>query len=264
MQSGNTILAWQDMWDNQILSVNLPHLFSFVKDKFITLEKMAQTQDLYQLLYTPISEEANQELSQLQGYLNNLILTQEKDKWCYIWGNDFFSSVQIYKRMIGHTQIHQTYGWLWKSTCRQHHKVFFWLLLKDRLTTRDILGRKNMDLPTYNCPFCDQRETISHLFIHCYKAKICWASIGLTTNDQLNPFENLVQLKADISKPFFMEIIVIMCWVIWTIRNKKIFNNEDTMPHRCKILFQEEFAMVIHRAKASYHPEITQWLQQLN
>jgi hypothetical protein len=33
-------------------------------------------------------------------------------------------------------------------------KVFFWLLLKDRLNTCNLLLRKNKILPSYNCVLC--------------------------------------------------------------------------------------------------------------
>lgn len=34
------------------------------------------------------------------------------------------------------------------------HKILFWLLLKDRLNTRDILERRNVDLDDNSCVFC--------------------------------------------------------------------------------------------------------------
>jgi hypothetical protein len=38
------------------------------------------------------------------------------------------------------------------------HKVFFWLLLKDRLSTRDLLQRQHLVLGSYTCDLCIRRK----------------------------------------------------------------------------------------------------------
>jgi hypothetical protein len=62
------------------------------------------------------------------------------------------------------------------------HKVFFWLLLKDRLSTRELLRRKQMDLDSYTCDLClrGKMETVAHLFFRCTFAKACWNLIGVS------------------------------------------------------------------------------------
>jgi hypothetical protein len=34
------------------------------------------------------------------------------------------------------------------------HKIFFWLLLNDRINTKDLLQRKNYNLDSYTCDMC--------------------------------------------------------------------------------------------------------------
>jgi len=74
-----------------------------------------------------------------------------------------------YKKLIGHQQIHPAYKWLWKSFCQPKQKVFCWLLFKDRLSTRNLLRRKHMQLESYECEVCSLRveETVEHLFWKC-------------------------------------------------------------------------------------------------
>lgn len=88
--------------------------------------------------------------------LSKIQQTDNKDIWKYNWGADFSSS-QAYKTLIGHSQIHDVYQWLWKCLCQPKHKVFFWLLIKDKLSTRNILRRKNMYLDSYSCVLCLQK-----------------------------------------------------------------------------------------------------------
>jgi hypothetical protein len=56
--------------------------------------------------------------------------------------------------------------------------------------------------------------------------------------------------------PFFMEIIITMCWSIWMMRNDLIFHDISHTVQRCKSVFKKKFALVILRAKAKYHPQI--------
>ena len=55
--------------------------------------------------------------------------------------------------------------WAWKSWCQNKHKVFCWLLLRNRLSTRELLRKKNMELEDYSCVLCDSSsdETLVHL-----------------------------------------------------------------------------------------------------
>jgi len=57
-----------------------------------------------------------------------------------------------------------------------------------------------------------------------------------------------------------MEIIITMCCSIWMMRNDIIFRNMAHTIRRCKAVFQKEFALVILRTKARYHPSIDLWL----
>ena len=90
---------------------------------------------------------------------------------------------------------------------------FFWLLSKDCLSTRALLKRRNMILPDYNCVCCANQveESSEHLFIHCPFAQSCWATLGIQVG-QDDPFSTLEQIKLQLNVPFFMEIIILMCW----------------------------------------------------
>jgi hypothetical protein len=101
------------------------------------------------------------------------------------------------------------------------HKVLFWLLLKDRISTRDLLRRKNKVLDSYSCDLCilQKLETVGHLILPCNFAKACWRVIGATvvTTRSVPHIFNLIERKLGVS--FFMEIIILMSWSIWTVRN---------------------------------------------
>lgn len=99
---------------------------------------------------------------------------------------------------------------------RTSTKFFFWLLLKDRPSTKELLQRRNMVPPDYTCVCCVDREeeSLAHLFINCSFAQACWASIGLLVT-AVDSFDTLMDLKNQLAVPFFMEVIIILSWCIW-------------------------------------------------
>jgi len=58
-----------------------------------------------------------------------------------------------------------------------------------------------------------------------------------------------------------MEVLITMCWSIWTIRNDVIFRNFPTLVQRWKSIFKQEFALVKLRAKGKYQPHLDLWIE---
>lgn len=178
-------------------------------------------------------------------------------------GNVNFSTSKAYKQLVGIMSVHPIYNWTWKSSCQHNHKVFFWFLIKDRLSTRNLLKRKNMILPSYNCILCNEgiEESRDHLFLECKFARNCWALLGLTIVSSPELEERVTSLKSQLNVKFFMEIIIIMCWSIWTVRNDFIFRNIPAGCIRCVEIFKRIFKLLLWRAKKKYFPDIELWLE---
>jgi hypothetical protein len=157
-----------------------------------------------------------QQLISLASSLDGLLETVEFDLWTYIWGSFFFSSAKAYKHLVGHRTVHPAFKWLWKSVCQNKHKVFFWLLLNDRLSTRDILQRKGI------CCQVETVKTLPHLFITCPFALACWSTIHMQVLHD-DPFATLESFRLQLQVPFFMHVIITMSWCIWMQRNNLIF-----------------------------------------
>jgi hypothetical protein len=89
------------------------------------------------------------------------------------------------------------------------HKVFFWLLLQNRLNTRALLRRKNMVLDSYTCELClrQREETLRHLIILYPFAKNCSSRIGVVIPPRLRPDRATRHVKRSLGVHFAMEII---------------------------------------------------------
>jgi hypothetical protein len=148
--------------------------------------------------------------------------------------------------MQGHTIFLRKY--LWKLKIPLKIKIFMWFLNNKVLLTKDNLAKRKWK-GCQKCCFCNESETIQHLFLTCPFAKIIWRMIYLTYN--LPPPANITNMfgkwlngvgKTDKAK---IRIgISAVCWSIWTSRNDMIFNKQTGI----------NFLQVIRRA--------AYWIQQ--
>lgn len=120
-----------------------------------------------------------------------------------------------------------TFGWIWRTKLNMKIKVFAWLLLMDRVNTRDLLDRKHCKPinATVLCSCCSQgvRETKEHLFFFCIFSAQCWNVLGWTWSSNLE-FHRMIQSQSvSFANPCFMELLI-ATWNIWKERNNLIFN----------------------------------------
>jgi hypothetical protein len=74
--------------------------------------------------------------------LGALLHNGNSDKWSYIWGSDFLTTKQASLVLMYSQPAPPHFNWVWNYSCQSKHKFFFWLLLQDRLNTRNVPGRK--------------------------------------------------------------------------------------------------------------------------
>lgn len=265
INNGKSCLLWEDLWENEPIIHKCPELYSFVKKKNISFAESASTVPFHGLFHLPLSQQAHIQMIQLQNQMSGMQLNDLPDRWVFIWNSNIFSVNKAYKHLSGHINLHPVYSWLWNNSCQKKHKVFFWLLIKDRLSCRELLRRKNMLLQDYSCVLCisSDDESQDHLFLACPFALQCWAWINLQIDANLDAFQNLQNLKDQLHVPFFMEIIIIMCWVIWKARNDAIFRQLPPCFQRLKADFRAELQLLLLRAKRSYSPGFDPWIASL-
>jgi len=139
---GSTVLFWDDIWTGHPLSELYPRLLSFSKDSRISVKDVMNAEDFEDLFYLPLSQAAFVEFEDLQEHLIGLLGPQSGDDiWSYIWGNGTYTSQRLYKLVFANTNAHPAFGWIWKAKCTPRIKFFAWLVLVDRLNTKDMLRR---------------------------------------------------------------------------------------------------------------------------
>lgn len=218
--------------------------------------------NIHELFNLPLSVEAFQQWQILQVEISELILTDEKDKWTFIWGNSNFSSSKAYKALSGHSQVHPIFKWIWKTSCQAKHKIFFWEVLQDRLSTRNIIRRRGMHLDDFSCAIYQQglEETVSHLLFYCPFAKDCWVSLNFSYDDNLHTPQIYQAWKNQKQFTFSLDIFILGCWGIWMARNDLIFRNKPPRVPSFRLLLKEEASLLLHRCKASLSQSLNSWI----
>jgi hypothetical protein len=135
-----------------------------------------------QIILLAIVSIAFEQLCDLKDNISALQLpSRGSDGWTYICVLGRFSSHRAYPFHQGsHPASSPLFKWMWAYKAHNKHKFFFWLFLRDRINTRNLLHMKNIFLPSYICVLCVQNveEDIRHLFFGYHFSDACWTYLG--------------------------------------------------------------------------------------
>ncbi|KAH1198122.1 putative ribonuclease H protein [Glycine max] len=107
---------------------------------------------------------------------------------------------------------------------------------QNRLPTRDNLRRRHVELPSYNCPLCDQdEETAGHIMYSCRKTRHLWWE-SLRWANRVGPFPiepkcHFLQFsqwsgKSNVDNRW-KAFRIALSMTIWKHRNALVFNNQN-------------------------------------
>ncbi|CAO1939556.1 unnamed protein product [Urochloa humidicola] len=264
---GSTALFWDDLWTTQILAEAYPRLYSYVTDHSLSVKDVIQAPDLASIFSLPLSNEAYAELQELNEFLENFVYDPDvNDSWTFIWGSNEYSANRLYKFAFAGVQVPRTFTWIWKSKCTPRLKFFAWLLIVDRLNTRDMLLRRRCHLQSgAQCVMCDQNvvEDRDHLFFDCPFADHCWELINIDWPTGGSIHERFVAARNSASIRFFTEIFIVAAWEIWKLRNAVIFEGERATHRLWTFKFKEQIKLQLLRVREDHRPIVIQWLNNV-
>jgi hypothetical protein len=81
VQNGNSCFLWLDTWIHQPLKLECLELFSFAKNKVISVSSFFSQQALSEFFQLPLSLEAFQQLQVLQSFRDHYPLNEQEDNW---------------------------------------------------------------------------------------------------------------------------------------------------------------------------------------
>lgn len=94
--------------------------------------------------------------------------------------NGEYSAASAYKTLAGIGLEKWEFRGIWSLPIPSSTKIFLFLLLKDKLLTREVMRRRNFNCQTDRCPMCqeNQLETGLHLFFSCTYAGEIWSKLN--------------------------------------------------------------------------------------
>ena len=69
------------------------------------------------------------------------------------------------------------------------------------------------------------KKPLNIFFFTCPFSQDCWAYLGIGWNLNLPPLDMMIEARTAFGNVIFGEIVITTCWVIWTSRNRLIFDN---------------------------------------
>jgi hypothetical protein len=106
-------------------------------------------------------------------------------------------------------------------------KIFLWQLFQNAILTRDNLKKRKWGGSPL-CSFCQQEETMTHLFFECSNAKVIWGNLGGIFGNIFVSFFFMAEcglVLSFLSSRKKISYVTSFCYLlgIWNIRNKITF-----------------------------------------
>jgi hypothetical protein len=212
------------------LAVKFPVLFDLALDKDISVNKVLSSN--FDALSFRRRMIGNLQVlyDELVALCANYTLSVQEDrvKWCM--GNKGFTVNSLYKKN-SIDQATVPYRFLWKSKLPQKIKVFIWLVVRNKILTKDNLIKRSWH-GSSKCYFCGGLESIEHLFFKCSIARFVWRVIQIALNLDFIPksIGELCDRWLNKSKDRISNLMIFGCgavfWAIWRTRNDWFFGDK--------------------------------------
>ena len=131
----------------------------------------------------------------------------------------------IYKSIIAVGGSCDYYKFIWENRAPPKVKFFGWLLVQDRIQTRENLLKKNC-IDSDLCELCGaQVESTAHLIAGCAFAVGFWHWIGVQIDEEDVAALWRVQPPSTIPAAHFNAFLLLCCWRLWKHRHDVVFRS---------------------------------------
>ncbi|KAJ0462665.1 putative reverse transcriptase zinc-binding domain-containing protein [Helianthus annuus] len=244
--NGEDIRFWIDTWEgDRPFMERWPHLFGLDLFKSCRVaDRLERNMGIggfnWYWSRLPESDVEIKEWQECRETLNKVILTNSKDRW--VWNEDSqdgFSVKRVKTALINERGNSQLPNFEWCKWVPIKCNIVAWRGNLDRLATRVNLRRRNVDIISVLCPFCNEfEETVEHLFTACSMTTRVWAGISVWCKIPpifIFDFKDILDIHnysqvGKKAKKIIQGLVIICCWVIWKGRNELVFKNISRRP----------------------------------
>jgi len=224
--NGERVRFSEDQWlGNTSLAILFWALYVINEQHGKSVREVWDGEELQLSFRRNVSERLMNMWEELRSAMENIELKEEEDHILWSYNSSGKYSVQSLYTIINHRGVIPVFVHaVWKLHIPPRVQFFLWLLANNRVLTRDNLAKmREVNDPT--CFFCDEKESVSHLFFHYCVAKHVWEFISVWLNRVVGTdFEFVASLR--IANKNFMvcnTVTSAVIWVIWKLRNSLCF-----------------------------------------
>jgi hypothetical protein len=230
--NGHITRFWEDSWlGDRPLCDQYPSLYRIVNHTNLTVAHVMASTPLNIGFRRSLSGDQWDRWAHLVMRLMSIQLCDRDDKFRWkLTSSGAFTVKSMYLDLLdGHTIFLKKY--IWKIKVPLKIRIFMWFLHKKVILTKDNLKKRNWQ-GCSKCCFCDQDETIQHLFFSCPFIKMVWRIVYMTFNippptNVTNTFGNWLNGVPKKDKEHIRVGVCALFWAIWTVRNDFIFNRKN-------------------------------------
>ncbi|GJN35428.1 hypothetical protein PR202_gb24205 [Eleusine coracana subsp. coracana] len=129
----------------------------------------------------------------------------------------------VYKSVISEGGSCEYYKFIWENRAPPKVKFFGWLLVQDRIQTRQNLLKKHC-IDSESCELCStQVESSVHLIARCAFAAGFWRWIGVQIGEEDVSALWRVHVPHSIPAAHSNAFLLLCCWRLWKHRHDVVF-----------------------------------------
>jgi hypothetical protein len=162
---------------------------------------------------------------ELKQIVSLVELVEEEDSIIWQYNSSGRYSVQSLYAIVNDRGVKPVYTpMMWNIFVTSRVHIFLWLLSNNKTLTRDNLGKRK-ELEDNRCLFCNELESVAHLFFECCVARVVWNEIAEISGKEIGTdFESVARWwVADKQYKVLNVCSAAAFWAIWKLRNEFCF-----------------------------------------
>ncbi|GJS17970.1 RNA-directed DNA polymerase, eukaryota, reverse transcriptase zinc-binding domain protein [Tanacetum coccineum] len=173
--NGVKSLFWEECWVGEIAFKSLvPRLFALEESKSISVaDKLNHPSLVHSFRRLPRGGAEEDQLAMLCSCLDNVILSNMDDRWCWNLNASGSFSVESTRSYIDDLMLpNLNVPARWVKVVPIKVNIHAWKVCLDKLPTRLNLSIRGIDIPSILCPICNSYvESSSRIFFSCSLAR---------------------------------------------------------------------------------------------
>ena len=229
MGNGKTIRFWEDHWfGNCSLAIQFWDLYVLAEQTNRCIAELWDGENLLISFKRRVSPRLMRMWLDLVSIAESISYSDDCD--AIIWAFDGSSkfSVQAVCKTISFRGVQPAFTpSIWDIIVPPRIHIFLWLLANNKILTRDNLAKRR-NVENMNCLFCDEPESVHHLFFECVVAKACWAYLADIFHIGFgNDFESVARWWVSNTRHKIMNCCSsVLMWCLWKTRNELCFQGK--------------------------------------